>query len=214
MIKILNFANVNVLKVPCFRNSFYPFSFQLKDKLYELEPDLVHLRGLWRQGSLVALRWKIKNPTKKLIVQPAGMLEPWARRRKKIQKLFFYRLAESRLFEICDSVHATSAAESRNLMDMGIPAHKIFIIEEGIFMPPQAQSLSSTHSSVKTLLFLSRIHPKKGIELLLDVLALCVQLDGNVALLEWALKSMCRHLRPNQDHFILMSLFLMALYMD
>ena len=149
-------------------SQFASIPTQLKNR-HSLQPDLVHLRGLWSR-EVWLLKWKI-NPTKKLIVQPAGMLEPWARRRKKIQKLFFYRLAESRLFEICDSVHATSAAESRNLMDMGIPAHKIFIIEEGIFMPPQAQSLSSTHSSVKTLLFLSRIHPKKGIELLLDVLA-------------------------------------------
>ena len=55
---------------------------------------------------------------------------------------------------------------------LGIPGDKIFIIEEGIFMPPKAKLHLPQISGPRKLLFLSRIHPKKGIELLLEALAL------------------------------------------
>ena len=165
-------GNLHIIKQPCWRNSVYPLSFGLADQLELINPDLVHVRGLWRQGSLVARHWKKRYPDRKLIVQSAGMLEPWARKRNSWLKRLYFSCAESRLFDCCDAVHATSMAEAKNLNKLGIPKDKIFIIEEGIFMPPETQLHRHHLSGPRKLLFLSRIHPKKGIELLLDALAL------------------------------------------
>lgn len=164
--------NFKIVKQPCWRNAIYPVSMGLAAQLDALQPDLVHVRGLWRQGSLVARHWKKRYPDRKLIVQSAGMLEPWARKRNSWLKRLYFSYAESRLFDSCDAVHATSTAEAKNLRMLGIPADKIFIIEEGIFMPPEAQLHRLQLSGPRKLLFLSRIHPKKGIELLLEALAL------------------------------------------
>ena len=44
--------NCKIVKQPCWRNAIYPVSMGLKAQLDALNPDLVHVRGLWRQGSL------------------------------------------------------------------------------------------------------------------------------------------------------------------
>ena len=164
--------NLKIVKQSCWRNAIYPVSIGLAAQLEALQPDLVHLRGLWRQASLIASHWKNRYPQRKLIVQSAGMLEPWARKRNSWLKKLYFSYSESRLFDSCDAVHATSVAEAQNLIMLGIPEKKIFVIEEGIFMPPESQLHQSRTLGTRKLLFLSRIHPKKGIELLLDALAL------------------------------------------
>lgn len=201
--------HLNIHKVPSFRNPIYPLSFNLAYKLDQLDPDILHLRGLWRQGSFVALNWKKNNPTKPLIVQPAGMLEPWARSRKRIAKQLLYNLIESKLFTLSDYVHATSTAEADNLIQFGINSSKIFVIEEGILLPssPSCQFRSSP-SSPKTLLFLSRIHPKKGLELLIEAWSLVRPCNwkcrivgmGDTSYIQY-LKSKCLKLHIS-DHLI------------
>ena len=169
-------TNLAIEKVECFRNSYFPFPLGLYKKILDFQPDLIHLRGLWRQSSFACLKWKKEHPDLKLIVQPAGMLEPWARKRNGLSKRFYYSLFESRLFQACDAIHATSIAEADNLIAMGLPSEKMFIIEEGIYIPSLSFSnridRSPDKAATKQLLFLSRIHPKKGIELLLNAIAL------------------------------------------
>ena len=168
-------SNLSIKKIDCFRNPVFPYSFGLYNFISDLHPDLIHLRGLWRQPSLTCSHWKQNHPDTVLVVQPAGMLEPWARKRKGFLKQIYYSLLESSLLDSCDAIHATSVSEANNLISMGLPAQKMFVIEEGINMPTD----TSVHSvrvkpsgAKKELLFLSRIHPKKGIELLLMALSL------------------------------------------
>ena len=167
--------NLSIQKVGCFRNPIYPYSPRLYQSICALKPDLIHLRGLWRQSSFVCRYWKIQHPNCKLVVQPAGMLEPWARNRNSWRKSIYYRLFESSLLDCCDAIHTTSVSEAENLISVGLSPQKMFVIEEGINMPNPAQHLTSRKvkfPAKKQLLFLSRIHPKKGIELLLTSLSL------------------------------------------
>tara|TARA_B100002051_G_scaffold158452_1_gene149847 strand:- start:3683 stop:4834 length:1152 start_codon:yes stop_codon:yes gene_type:complete len=167
--------NLSIQKVECFRNPIFPYSPKLYEYICALNPDLIHLRGLWRQSSFVCRYWKLHHPNCKLVVQPAGMLEPWARNRNSLRKGIYYRLFESLLFDCCDAIHATSASEAENLISVGLSPDKMFLIEEGINMPNHLQlsAPKQSHSAdKKQLLFLSRIHPKKGIELLLTSLSL------------------------------------------
>jgi len=167
--------NLLIQKVEGFRNPIFPYSPKLYESICSLNPDLIHLRGLWRQSSFVCRYWKIHHPNSKLVVQPAGMLEPWARNRNSWRKGIYFRLFESLLFDCCDAIHATSASEAENLISVGLSPEKLFLIEEGINMPSSLKLLhpkSHQLADKKQLLFLSRIHPKKGIELLLTSLSL------------------------------------------
>lgn len=192
--KISDFFQLEICKVKSFRNPVYPLSFTLGKHLQDLNPDIVHLRGLWRQGSFVSLQWKDRFPSKVLIVQPAGMLEPWARSRNLLAKKLFFHFIESKLFDICDYVHATSTAEAQNLIDLGIPSSKVFVIEEGIPLPPVFHR-SNSSNPVKTLLFLSRIHPKKGLELLIDAWALVRPVNWKCRIVGMGDSSYIRYLR-------------------
>lgn len=167
--------NLVISKYSGLRNSLFPYSPKAWETLCRLEPDVVHLRGLWRQSSNLAVRWKKSNPDKALIVQTAGMLEPWAWKRNSITKKIYFQLLESEVLRVADLIHATSLSEKENLTYFGLPSEKIFIVEEGIFAPSE-QTLTSheivTTSEPKVLLFLARLHPVKGIDLLLDALSL------------------------------------------
>ena len=98
-------SNCRVLKQDCYRNPLYPFAPALYKRLIDLNPDLLHLRGLWRQASSVALKWKKHHPHKKLIVQAAGMLEPWARKRNSILKRIRSSIVETPLFKPVSYTH-------------------------------------------------------------------------------------------------------------
>ena len=165
--------NLCIVKHDCYRNSLYPLSLGLAQRLCSFCPDVVHLRGLWRQSSLACLAWKQMNPDKPLIVQTAGMLEPWAIRRNGVMKQLYYHAVESRLIRESDRIHATSTIEVKSLIDQGVSESKIILIEEGVLMPRAAlASPKIVNDSHKTLLFLSRLHPVKGLDLLLDALSL------------------------------------------
>lgn len=172
--------NLKIIKAPCFRNPYFPISKELNSSLFNLNPDVVHLRGLWRQSSLAAIAWKTSNSDKCLIVQTAGMLEPWARQRNSFLKKIYFAQVESRLIQLCDYFHATSETERQSLIDLGIPSRKIFVVEEGIYLPPLGVVQDSAEMRSKSpykLLFLSRLHPVKGLDLLLKSLSLLRPVD-------------------------------------
>ena len=164
--------NLKVHIEPCFRNQIFPWSKGLQQAIAELNPDLIHLRGIWRQPSLVSLQWKQCNPAKPLIVQTAGMLEPWARSRRRWLKSAYYSLIERQLIAQCDLIHATSQQEAKTLESLGIDSSRIALVEEGVFLPPASSLHSSEGKLSRKLLYLSRLHPVKGLELLLEALSM------------------------------------------
>ena len=166
-------SNLRIQAIQGFRNELFPWSRGLPQAVEAWQPDLIHLRGLWRQPSLVSLRWKQQYPHKPLIVQTAGMLEPWARSRKRWLKSAYYHLVEQRLIEQCDLIHATSEQEVATLKRLGIEASRIILVEEGVFLPSiDVLQASASGRSTRRLLFLSRLHPVKGVELLLEALSM------------------------------------------
>jgi len=98
-----------------------------------------------------------------LVLAPLGMLEPWAleqRARRKRLALHFYQrrdLARSA------AVHATSPAEVDSVRALGVRA-PIALIPHGVDVPADYTVFKRQQGSDKlTMLFLSRLHPKKGL---------------------------------------------------
>jgi len=199
---ISSLGNLQIIKVPCFRNPYFPISLKLNRTLCKLSPDVVHLRGLWRQSSLAAAAWKSCNPGKCLIVQTAGMLEPWARKRNSVMKRFYFSSVESKLIQLTDYFHATSEMERQSLIDLGISKKKIFVVEEGIHLPPSQEIESIVKKRKKSpnnLLFLSRLHPVKGIDLLLESLSLLRPEQWVCSIAGSGTKQYEKHLRSEID---------------
>lgn len=128
-----------------------------------LRPDLVDVQGLWTYPSLASLRHARRAGTP-YIVTPRGMLDPWARQnsagRKRVVELAF----EGAHLRRATCLRATAEMEAQHFRDMGL-TNPIAVVPNGIVLPDLAPR---TEGPLRQILFLSRIHPKKGVDYLLQ----------------------------------------------
>ncbi|KEO54707.1 hypothetical protein TP2_17380 [Thioclava pacifica DSM 10166] len=96
------------------------------------------------------------------------MLEPWALRYKPVRKRLAWWMYQRRALDAANILHATADSEADQLARLGLQ-RPVRIIPNGVTLPDMAQveSLRATSDETRTCLFLSRIHPKKGLPLLL-----------------------------------------------
>jgi glycosyltransferase involved in cell wall biosynthesis len=122
--------------------------------------DVLHSHGIWQQSSFVALAWK-RQTHRPHVASPHGMLEPWAWRHKAWKKRPVWWLWESRNLQSASVLHATCRQEAANLRLLGLRP-PIAVIPLGIDIPSSQRTLRTTERC-RRVLFLSRIHPKKGL---------------------------------------------------
>jgi glycosyltransferase involved in cell wall biosynthesis len=137
-------------------------------------PEIVHFHGLWQRNfpRISALCRRRKIP---YIVSPHGMLEPWAWRHKWWKKWPYFYLIERRHLAQADRLLTTSAAEAGNLKKF-FPRSNPVVLPLGLAESRRpnygtARRTLGWNESEIVLLFLSRIHPKKGLPILLQALA-------------------------------------------
>jgi glycosyltransferase involved in cell wall biosynthesis len=135
-----------------------------KSFLKEEQPDLVHINGIWSPQN-----WGFQKTAQelgiKIVLSPHGMLEPWILAhnpwKKKLALFLYQRTAILR----ANYLLATAQMEQDNIVKLGF-SNLISIIPNGIDLS-EVKKEKSIYGT-KKMVFLSRIHPKKGIELLLE----------------------------------------------
>jgi glycosyltransferase involved in cell wall biosynthesis len=146
----------------------------MKEKLFELDVDLVLAHGLWMYPSVVALDWH-RRTRRPFVINPHGMLDPWALNNSGWKKRLAGLLYENSCLRQAACLRALSSAEARSVRAYGLP-NRICIVPHGIdlpggnVIPPPWKERVETGR--KTLLYLGRIHPKKGLSGLLRAWAL------------------------------------------
>ncbi len=142
----------------------------LRSSLLGFAPDLVHTHGLWTYPSALASRWhsQFRKPT---IVSPQGMLDPWALQNSRWKKRIAWNLWEQTHLREAACLHAVCPAEADAMKDYGL-RNPICIIPNGVDLPLGAPSLEKPRwdklaAGRKVILFISRLHPKKGLPNLL-----------------------------------------------
>ena len=137
--------------------------------------DLIHNHGLWMQPNRYA-RLAAKSLDVPLVISPRGMMDPWSLSYSRIVKRLAWWAYERRNVQAAALFHATSQLELSAIRQLGFQ-QPIAVIPNGI----EIQSLLETVGrdllerrfpalrDKRWLLFLSRLHPKKGIEGLLRV---------------------------------------------
>lgn len=139
-----------------------------------LSGTVAHFHGLW-QPSHARIAKCCRNEGVPYIVSPHGMLEPWAWRHKRWKKLPYFRIVERRFLAHASCLLATAAPEAENLRGF-FPEARVETIPLGLTgtaRPAYTESrrILGWENDEWILVFLSRIHPKKGIEILIDALA-------------------------------------------
>ena len=125
------------------------------------KPCILHGHGVWRLVNLFPL-FLSQNPPGRLVCSPRGMLSQWSMQYKSIIKQPFWRFLQKPALKRCHCFHVTAAIELEDIRRVGLRG-PVTIIPNGVDLPP----LSNKTSREKRIVFLSRIDPKKGLDLLL-----------------------------------------------
>ncbi len=128
------------------------------------QANLLHCHSIWLMPPVycAAAAQQTKCP---FVISPRGTLSPWAFRRGSPLKRIAWPLLQRRAVQSATCFHATSAEEAQDIRRHGF-RQPIAVIPNGIDVPEAAADVSAREPVV---LFLGRIHPKKGIEDLLEV---------------------------------------------
>ena len=121
--------------------------------------DLIHLHGMWSPflavAALVARRRRIP-----LVISPHGCLEPWALGYKHRKKWLALKTYQGAVLRAASLFVATANQELESILQLGL-RQPVAVIPNGVDAGPPP--LREAHGVVKTILFLSRVHPKKGL---------------------------------------------------
>lgn len=142
------------------------YSKDFQEYFKNAKVDIFHGNGLWQYPvhSMVYFALKRNIP---FVFSPHGMLEPWALNFGKFKKKFALEFFQRKDLEAASCIHATAKGEAENIRKLGF-TNPIAIIPNGLDLSEFPISLKEKKKGKRTLLFLSRIHPKKGIEFLID----------------------------------------------
>jgi len=151
----------------------FGYSPGLRSGLAKSNPDILHVHGLWMYPSVAATAWSGNG--KPYVVSPHGMLDPWALNNSRWKKRIAALLYENRHLQSASCIHALNHAEAESIRAYGLE-NPICIIPNGVELPPSPVKggCQSTH----TLLYLGRLHPKKGLPKLVEAWSL-VQKEAN-----------------------------------
>lgn len=123
--------------------------------------DLVHVHGLWLMPNVYASH-AAAAAGRPLVVTPLGMLSPEALAFSARKKRLFWRFLQKPAYAHAAVWHATCEAEAEEIRAFGIRA-PIAVIPNGIDIPQSPAKYLPRQTTLHTILFLGRLHPKKGL---------------------------------------------------
>jgi poly(glycerol-phosphate) alpha-glucosyltransferase len=153
----------------------FRYAPELSHRLASLTPDLVHTHGIWTYLSVATVGWSKSNDRitpRPYLVSTHGMLDPWALHNSRWKKIMAAFVFERRHLKSAACIHAVNNAEAEAIRAFGL-RNPICVIPNGIEvhpnnaadrMPPWAADMVGSR---KVLLYLGRLHPKKGLSILL-----------------------------------------------
>lgn len=132
---------------------------------------LVHIHGLW-DLRLHKVAAACRREGIKYIVAPRGMLEPWSLKQKWLKKRIARLVYQDRDLRGAAALHATAESEAEQFRRLGFK-NPVIVSPNGVNVPNfdvgskqstlELQLGTRTNADVRRALFVSRMHPKKGV---------------------------------------------------
>ena len=141
----------------------FPMKKWIKKINNKSEFQLIHSHGLWMMPGIIVAKPRHRR-SYLLMISPHGSLSKEALSTGSIFKKPFWFLFQKRALKRCDCFHATSAAEVVDIQNLNL-GRPICLIPPGVKIPRLPKRINRSR---KTLLYLARIHPIKGLGILLE----------------------------------------------
>ena len=131
-----------------------------------LKPDIVHIHALWDPFLHKIIAWA-RRKSIPFVCSPHGMLTPWALNHKRMKKWLALALYQYRDLRAATLFHATAMSEVEDIRRLKLN-QSVVVAPLGVNSPPTADTTHFKENATKTALFVSRVHPKKGLLNLVD----------------------------------------------
>ncbi len=142
--------------------SFWDSRFRRKLEKICLDDDIgvIHTQDLWTPEVHLAAK-TARNLTIPLVMSITGTLTPWSLKHRRIKKKFGWSLYQKKDLEEASVLHATCRREIEDIRRTGI-SNPVALIPLAVDIPRSGGPLLPA-SGDRTILYLSRIHRKKGL---------------------------------------------------
>ncbi len=139
--------------------------------------EIVHIHALWEEAQVQGMRAAAEKGIP-YIVRPCGMLDPWSLKQSAWKKALYMRLRLRRHLNAAAAIHYTTRREADLAAPLGLLPRPVIQPNgldwsewESLPEPRLFRREFPELGDAQYLLFLGRLHYKKGLDLLLPVLA-------------------------------------------
>lgn len=132
--------------------------------------DVVHVHAVFNHAS-VAAAGACRSAAVPYVIRPLGTLDPWSMKQKPVRKRVFWFVSGRKMLERSAAVHYTAQAEKEATEGFLRLNHGRVIplgVEAGDAPSPDLTQWFPALAGQRYVLFLSRLHPKKGLDLLIE----------------------------------------------
>lgn len=144
--------------------------------------DLIHVHAIFSYPSTIAMAIaRLQNIP--YLISPHGLLCNWSMQQGKFKKQLYLNLIERSNLECSKIIHLTAAQEQIELELLSWNLASVIVPLGLELLPPIANARAQLHQmlnislEVPIILFLSRLHPKKGLDYLISALGKLCELD-------------------------------------
>ncbi len=151
--------------------------------------DLVHVSEVWHHGAYSAYKVARKRSTP-FVMSIRGELSEWSLRHKALKKKMYLKTILSKMLRNADALHAITSAEKDQIARLGYDT-RVIVAPNGIdpllfdSLPDPSEFINRFPNlqGRKIILFLGRLNPKKGLEILARSFSTISRQYQNTALL-------------------------------
>ena len=151
--------------------------------------DLVHVHEPWHYPGFIAFRAARKKGIP-YVLSPRGSFKKWCLRHKAFKKWIYMRMIQSHILKFTDALHALTNEEMKSISKLGYKT-PVFVAPNGVdssqfeYLPDKSEFLAAYPDLLgkRVILFMGRLHPIKGLDVLARSYASLLPKFKDVALL-------------------------------
>lgn len=174
-------SSSGVIKQSCIPStgpgSSWGWSPQLRRETLRLatcsDQTVFHLHGIWAAPQYVAAK-VARDRSIPFVLSAHGMLEPWLWNQQgwkvRTKKQLYWKMLAYPAFSAASVIHAITPLEQQHLRAL-FPSNNIEVIPNAIDLDEYPEDDSTGKDRQKLVLFLGRVEPKKGVDILLSAFA-------------------------------------------